>query len=66
MKKFTIGETTYIFIESEGRIIVIYNDKNNNKVIEYTVNSIVSMPETEEKASKILGLDIWYPIDNII
>jgi len=66
MKKFTIGKTTYIFIESEGRIIVIYNDKNNNKVVEYTVNTIISMPETEERVRKILSLDIWYPIDNII
>jgi hypothetical protein len=64
IKKFIIDGEVYIFIEADERIISIREGKNG-KLIEYTVKSIVSLPETELDALQMLGLNIWYSIDDI-
>jgi hypothetical protein len=53
-------ENTFVFIESEERLIMWLNGK-----CEYTLTEIESIPETIEEAYRISGLNIWYPMEEI-
>lgn len=62
IKKFIDEDgNTYIFIESDNRIILWLNGN-----CEYTVNTIISMPENLQDARRSSSLNIWYPINDII
>jgi len=60
IKKFIDEDNTFVFIESDERLIMWLNGK-----CEYTFIELQSMPETLEEAYKISGINFWYPIEEI-
>lgn len=61
IRKFCDEDNTFIFIESEEKLIMWLNGK-----CEYTFLNIENTPLSLEDSYHISGLDIWYPIKNII
>lgn len=60
MKKFIDNDNTFVFIESEGKLIMWLNGES-----QYTFTEIEKLPETIEDAYRISGLNIWYSMEEI-
>lgn len=60
IKKFTIDNDIYVFIECEDCIVASYNNTT-----EFAPKSIITMPENEKEVLQALRLNVWYPITEI-
>jgi len=60
IKKFVDEDNIFVFIQSGDYLLCVTNGNT-----EYTITSIATLPETLQDAYKIMGLDIWYPINQI-